>query len=57
MARMFVDSDSSADILFVKCFEHMNLNAQLRPVDTALYGFMGGCIQARGQVMLEVRLS
>lgn len=48
VARVFVDTGSSADIMLQDCFAKMGLNIELKPVETALYGFTGGPIQPLG---------
>lgn len=56
VARIFVDTGSFVDIMLQECFVKTSLNVELKPVETALYGFTGGAIQPLGQVLLQVRL-
>lgn len=41
VARVFVDTKSSFDIMVQDYFANMNLNVELKPVEMTLYGFMG----------------
>ncbi|CAA0840482.1 Unknown protein, partial [Striga hermonthica] len=47
MKRVFIDTGSSVDVMFYDCFSQINkeLNIELKPVATTLYGFN------RGEVM------
>lgn len=56
VARTFVDTESSVDIISQDFFTKMNLSEELEPIARTLYGFMGGSIQPRGQILLQVRL-
>ncbi|CAA0808848.1 Unknown protein, partial [Striga hermonthica] len=39
--RVLIDTGSSADIIFLKCLQQMELDIKVEPVHTALYGFSG----------------
>ncbi|KAK6117344.1 hypothetical protein DH2020_048935 [Rehmannia glutinosa] len=56
MRRVFVDTGSSADILFYDCYRKMDLQVGLETVDTALVGFFGGMIEPIGMITLPVSL-
>ncbi|CAA0808181.1 Unknown protein, partial [Striga hermonthica] len=58
MKRVFIDTGSSVDVVFYDCFVQINkeLNAELKPVTTALYGFNGGEVMPMGEVSLPVAL-
>ncbi|CAA0810854.1 Unknown protein, partial [Striga hermonthica] len=56
--RVFIDTGSSVDVMFYDCFSQINkeLNMELKPVATALYGFNGGEVMPLGEVSLPVAL-
>ncbi|KAL0433114.1 UNVERIFIED_CONTAM: hypothetical protein Slati_2645700 [Sesamum latifolium] len=55
--RIFVDSGSSVDILFIKVYQQIDLgNVPLEPVDTSLYGFAGEIVHPLGQISLPISL-
>ncbi|CAA0810386.1 Unknown protein, partial [Striga hermonthica] len=56
--RVFIDTGSSVDVMFYDCFVQINreLNMDLKPVTTALYGFNGGEVMPMGEVSLPVAL-
>ncbi|CAA0828788.1 Unknown protein, partial [Striga hermonthica] len=56
--RVFIDTGSSVDVMFYDCFVQINkeLNVELKPVATALYGFNGGEVMPMGEVSLPVAL-
>ncbi|CAA0828740.1 Unknown protein, partial [Striga hermonthica] len=56
--RVFIDTGSSIDVMFYDRFVHINkeLNMELKPVTTALYGFNGGEVMPMGEVSLPVAL-
>ncbi|CAA0833207.1 Unknown protein, partial [Striga hermonthica] len=56
--RVFIDTGSSVDVMFYDCFVQINreLNVELKPVATALYGFNGGEVMPMGEVSLSVAL-
>ncbi|CAA0834111.1 Unknown protein, partial [Striga hermonthica] len=56
--RVFIDTGSSVDMMFYDCFVQINkeLNMELKPVTTALYGFNGGEVVLMGEVSLPVAL-
>lgn len=56
VARTFIDVGSSIDIIFLECFECMNLEAELLPVEITLYGFSGRSVQPLGQIVLPLAL-
>ncbi|KAL0402032.1 UNVERIFIED_CONTAM: hypothetical protein Slati_4233100 [Sesamum latifolium] len=57
MQRIFVDSGSSEDILFLKVYQQMELeDVPLEPVDTSLYGFAGEVVHPLGQILLPISL-
>ncbi|XP_073017975.1 uncharacterized protein [Primulina eburnea] len=55
--RVFVDSGSSVNIIFQEALDQMNLeDYQLRPVETALFGFAGHTVYPRGEITLPLTL-
>ncbi|KAL0286919.1 UNVERIFIED_CONTAM: hypothetical protein Sangu_2715400 [Sesamum angustifolium] len=55
--RVFIDSDSSIDILFGDAYDQMKLRgAPLEAIDTSLYGFAGEVVHPRGMVSLPLTL-
>ncbi|KAL0430849.1 UNVERIFIED_CONTAM: hypothetical protein Sradi_0710900 [Sesamum radiatum] len=55
--RVFIDSGSSADILFGVAYDQMQLgDAPLEAVDTSLYGFLGEIVHPRGMISLPLTL-
>ncbi|XP_042423386.1 uncharacterized protein LOC122011003 [Zingiber officinale] len=57
VARVFVDTGSSANILFKAAFEEMQIDAEeLQPVTTSLYGFTGNEVKPMGQIKLAISL-
>ena len=49
--RILIDSESSADNLFVSVFRQMNVGgATMRPIKTSLYGFGGERAYAKGVI-------
>ncbi|KAL0446462.1 UNVERIFIED_CONTAM: hypothetical protein Slati_1774100 [Sesamum latifolium] len=55
--RVFIDSDSSADILIGEAYDQMQLgDVPLDTVDTSLYGFAGEVVQPRGMISLPLTL-
>ncbi|XP_073030627.1 uncharacterized protein [Primulina eburnea] len=54
--RVFVDSGSSVNIIFQEALDQMNLeDYQLRPVETALFGFAGHTVYPRGEITLPLQ--
>ncbi|KAL0445255.1 UNVERIFIED_CONTAM: hypothetical protein Slati_2248200 [Sesamum latifolium] len=57
VGRMFIDSGSSADILFGDAYDQMKLgDIPLEKVNTSLYGFAGEVVQPRGMISLPLTL-
>ncbi|KAL0449228.1 UNVERIFIED_CONTAM: hypothetical protein Slati_1479200 [Sesamum latifolium] len=55
--RVFVDSGSSADILYGEAYDQMQLgDVPLEVVDTSLYGFAGEVVHPRGMISLLLTL-
>ncbi|KAL0404006.1 UNVERIFIED_CONTAM: hypothetical protein Sradi_2041400 [Sesamum radiatum] len=55
--RVFIDSGSSADILFGEAYEQMQLgDVPLKVVDTSLYGFAGEDVHSKGMISLPFTL-
>ncbi|XP_012844975.1 PREDICTED: uncharacterized protein LOC105965010 [Erythranthe guttata] len=56
VSRVFVDNGSSVKVLFYDCLQRMDLEVDVVPVSTMLYGFNGGSVRPLGQVKLTVSL-
>ncbi|CAA0815055.1 Unknown protein, partial [Striga hermonthica] len=54
--RVLIDTGSSADIIFLKCLQQMELDVKVEPVHTALYGFSVSEVRPVGEVSLTVAL-
>ncbi|KAL0440561.1 UNVERIFIED_CONTAM: hypothetical protein Slati_2539100 [Sesamum latifolium] len=55
--RVFIDSGSSADILFGEAYDQMLLgDVPLEAVDTSLYGFAGEVVHPKGMISLLLTL-
>ncbi|KAL0401869.1 UNVERIFIED_CONTAM: hypothetical protein Slati_4216800 [Sesamum latifolium] len=55
--RIFVDSGSFVDILFLKVYQQMELgDVPLEPEDMSLYGFAGEVVHPLGQISLPISL-
>ncbi|KAL0462907.1 UNVERIFIED_CONTAM: hypothetical protein Slati_0178300 [Sesamum latifolium] len=53
VGRIFIDSGSSANILFEEAYDQMQLgDVSLEKVNTSLYGFAGEIVHPRGMVSL-----
>ncbi|XP_073119578.1 uncharacterized protein [Henckelia pumila] len=57
VARIFVDTGSSVNIIFKETLDKMKLEGfELDPITTELYGFTGHALQPLGQIMLPLSL-
>ncbi|KAL0293272.1 UNVERIFIED_CONTAM: hypothetical protein Sradi_6947300 [Sesamum radiatum] len=57
VGRIFIDSGSSADILFGEAHDQMQLgDASLEKVNTSLYGFVGEVVHPRGMASLPLTM-
>ncbi|KAL0410804.1 UNVERIFIED_CONTAM: hypothetical protein Slati_3670100 [Sesamum latifolium] len=57
VGRIFIDSGSSADILFGEAYNQMQLgDVFLEKVNTSLYGFAGEVVHPRGMVSLPLTM-
>ncbi|XP_042401305.1 uncharacterized protein LOC121991361 [Zingiber officinale] len=57
VARVFVDTGSSVNVLFRSTFEEMQIDAsELQPVATSLYGFTSNEVRSMGQIKLVISL-
>ncbi|XP_042387656.1 uncharacterized protein LOC121979736 [Zingiber officinale] len=57
VARVFMDTGSSVNILFRTAFEEMQIDAtELQPVATSLYGFIGNEVKPMSQIKLAISL-
>ncbi|XP_042387870.1 uncharacterized protein LOC121979971 [Zingiber officinale] len=57
VARVFVDTGSSVNILFRSAFEEIQIDAaELQPVATSLYGFTSNEVKPMGQIKLAISL-
>ncbi|XP_073121636.1 uncharacterized protein [Henckelia pumila] len=57
VARIFVDTGSSVNIIFKETLDQMKLEGfELDPITTELYGFTGHALQPLGQIVLPLSL-
>ncbi|KAL0420802.1 UNVERIFIED_CONTAM: hypothetical protein Slati_3103100 [Sesamum latifolium] len=57
VGRIFIDSGSSANILFGEAYDQMQLgDVSLEKVNTSLYGFAGKIVHPRGMVSLPLTM-
>ncbi|KAL0284655.1 UNVERIFIED_CONTAM: hypothetical protein Sradi_7191200 [Sesamum radiatum] len=57
VGRIFIDSGSSADILFGETYDQMQLgDVSLEKVNTLLYGFAGEVVQPRGMISFPLTM-
>ncbi|XP_074574021.1 uncharacterized protein LOC141830496 [Curcuma longa] len=57
IARVFVDTGSSVNIIFLKAFAQMQIDkADLAPMTTSLFGFTGNEVRPLGQITLAISL-
>ncbi|KAL0420711.1 UNVERIFIED_CONTAM: hypothetical protein Slati_3094000 [Sesamum latifolium] len=55
--RVFIDSNSSADILFGEAYDQLQLgDVRLEAMDTSLYGFSGEVVHPKGMISLSLTL-
>lgn len=54
--RIFVDTGSSVDVMYLDCFRKMNLAADIKQVGTSLFGFAGEEVRVYGRVQLPMVL-
>ncbi|XP_074557051.1 uncharacterized protein LOC141813040 [Curcuma longa] len=57
IARVFVDTGSSVNIIFRRAFDQMQIDeVDLQPMATSLFGFTGNEVQPLGQITLAISL-
>ncbi|XP_012853665.1 PREDICTED: uncharacterized protein LOC105973192 [Erythranthe guttata] len=56
VARAFVDSGSSVDVISYDCFRQMELDLPIFPVTTPIFGFTRGSLIPVGQVKIPVTI-
>lgn len=54
--RVFIDTESSVDVMFVDCFKRMGLKPTIEPVATSLFGFAGESVRVTGRVEFTMTL-
>ncbi|KAK6163864.1 hypothetical protein DH2020_000728 [Rehmannia glutinosa] len=56
VARIMVDTGSSVNVFFYEAYLRMGVEMEVKPVETAMFGFGGGVVESIGQVNLSVTI-